>query len=167
LVYGGACGQFYSIALSAVRRSGASKLGLAAGAVVACFALGSAGWSYLTAHLVGSAGLAVTFGVKAAIFAATAISAALLLATLSGADDVAIAASDRAQDHRRGSALTVLWIGFFAMAAAGLAVISQAAQIARATPAISAALLTALVGWPMAAGGWPEARWPIGCRRGA
>jgi MFS transporter, OFA family, oxalate/formate antiporter len=146
LVYGGACGQFYSIALSAVRRSGASKLGLAAGAVVACFALGSAGWSYLTAHLVGSAGLAVTFGVKAAIFAATAISAALLLATLSGADDVAIAASDRAQDHRRGSALTVLWIGFFAMAAAGLAVISQAAQIARATPAISAALLTALVG---------------------
>lgn len=146
LVYGGACGLFYSIALSAVRRSGALKLGLAAGAVVACFALGSAAWSYLIAYLIESAGLAVAFGVKAALFAASAATAAVLLAALRAPGEIATASLDRSTEPRPGPELTVLWIGFFAAAAAGLAVISQAAQIARTTPAISAALLTALVG---------------------
>lgn len=146
LLYGGACGQFYSVALSAVRRSGARKLGRAAGAVVACFALGSAAWSYLIAYLIESAGLAVAFGVKATIFAASTVVAAFLLSALRGAEETTTVSADRPTELRLGPGLAMLWIGFFAVAAAGLAVISQAAQIARTTPAISAALLTALVG---------------------
>jgi OFA family oxalate/formate antiporter-like MFS transporter len=146
LAYGWCCGQFYSIALSAVRRSGFAALGLPTGFVVASFAIGSAAWSYLIAAIVTRAGLSEACWTIGVAFALSGVAAAVALRK---APPLAVAGPSGSPCRSARLAhvsVLKLWVGFFAISAAGLAVISQAATLATSFSFVSAAGLTAAIG---------------------
>lgn len=152
IMYGWCCGQFYSVALSAVRRSGARSLGLATGVTVASFAVGSAAWSFLIAAATIRWGLFITCTAMGLGFALCGVVAGAMLC------DAPNPAAQTAASPPTGPPMGAvmggmkLWMGFFAISTAGLAVISQAAALADSTMFLSAASLTALIGLSNGAG---------------
>ncbi len=148
LLYGVACGHLYSIALDAVRRSAVPRMGLATGCVVACFAAGSAVWSLVLGWAIDR------YGAQDALWM---LAAAFLVAGVAGFYIVPKAVPDaRAAEHPSGAPrpsvpqnhprFILLWFGFFAVSAAGLGVISQAALFSKSIQTVGPATLTALVG---------------------
>lgn len=146
VAYGWCCGQFYSVALSAVRRSGFPALGLPTGVVVASFAVGSAAWSYFIAAVTLEAGLSAacwTMGIAFALCGTLAAGALRGAPHLKGVRPSEVRSSSA---PRPQVAALKLWVGFFAISAAGLAVISQAATLAGSISFLSAAGVTAAIG---------------------
>lgn len=148
LLYGVACGHLYSIALDAVRRSAISRMGLATGCVVACFAAGSAAWSLVLGWGIGRYGAQEALWMLAAAFLVAGTAGFLMLPKVvtdgRAAEHLGSAPRASVPRHRPGFAL--LWLGFFAVSAAGLGVISQAALFSKSIQTVGPAMLTALVG---------------------
>lgn len=154
LGYGTMCGHLYCGALVAVKQANLKRLGLATGVVVASFAAGSVAWSLLLGHLVHRWGLQEALWAFAAVFSGVALSAARGLAARSPAriqvEENLPGRPATARDPI--PSLPVLWVGFFAVAAAGLGVISQSALFSTTIPGLEPAWLTALVGLANGAG---------------
>jgi MFS family permease len=148
LLYGVACGHLYCIALDAVRRSAISRLGLATGCVVACFAAGSAFWSLAFGWAVGRYGPQEALWILAAAFLVAGVAGSFLVPKVarerrSAADHLGSAARPSVPQNQ--PEFVFLWLGFFAVSAAGLGVISQAAFLPKVIQTVGPATLTALV----------------------
>ena len=148
LCYGMSCGHLYCAALGMVKRAKLSRPGLATGIVIAAFAAGSVLWSLCLSSGVTHVGLTGALSLLSASFAATALIVPMMLKPARHGDGehgtpAAVAAPPLRGPRPHG---VVLWIGFFAVSAGGLGVISQSALFLTSIPGLEAAALTAIVG---------------------
>lgn len=146
VAYGAACGQMYASALAAVRHAATKRVGLTTGLIVASFALGSATWSLVLSWQLSQRGFTTACLVAAAVFLFAGAAARLLPVGPPAPPASAVSGSMQSSPSVDGPTFASLWFGFFAVSAAGLAVISQAALFSTSIDTPGPGVLTALLG---------------------